>query len=64
MTTGIEKEALRIARDKVQKSLEAQGHDLTEVGVDRINELANQILNSYQVLYDEAIIGLADKGVG
>lgn len=50
----IEKEALNIAKDKVKQSLKSQGYKITDVGAEKINQLAQQVLDKYPKIREQA----------
>jgi hypothetical protein len=50
----VEKEAMALARDKVKQSLKSQGYKISEVGAEKINELAAQVLEKYPKLREQA----------
>lgn len=53
-TDPVEKEAMALARDKVKQSLKSQGYKISDVGAEKINELAAQVLDKYPKLREQA----------
>lgn len=54
VTDPVEIEALGIARQKVRDAIKAKGHKLSEVGTEKINELAKQVLETYPQIREQA----------